>query len=674
MYTDASARASRRSFFGRRTVLSAAVLMAALLPAQAASARGERCHGHDFVKQAGPELRLHGKKFKIAGTNNYYLGYKSHAAADDVLETVAAQGFNVVRTWAAFDIGNQDGSNSTHGKADGVVYYQYWDGSAPAYNDGADGLERLDYVIAKAGELGIKLVLPLTNNWSAFGGMDQYVRWRGAQYHDDFYTDPQIKNWYKAWARHLLTRVNTITGVAYKDDPTIMTWELANEPRCKGSGLYPTSAACSTNTITKWADEMSRFIKSIDRKHLVSAGDEGFFCKPGATDWTENCGEGVDTVALAKLPAIDVMSFHLYPDHWGKDVAWGTQWIESHFKAARKIGKPAMLGEFGLQGKDVRNPGYQAWMNQVMESRGAGALFWMLGGMQDDGTLYPDYDGFTVYCPSPVCTTLANYAADQATRKPLAFAPVADDDSAATEHATDVLLHVVGNDIAYNGASVVPGSVDLDVVAPGQQSVVTVPGATLVANADGSVTVMPDVGFSGDVDVEYTVADSLDRVSNAALISVYVAPDPNATLLIHSFEAGAENWGPTSWGPGLAETSTDFASHGVQSIKLTPQYGHWFGAQYGTPLDLSGKTRLKWEIRTTDNGTSQQVALHVGSGWTWCETGSWQWVNGGTTTTVEVDLTALSCGITDLSVINGMYIFLGNGGTAPVYIDNVRAE
>lgn len=56
--------------------------------------------------------------------------------------------------------------------------FQYWDvaSNAPAYND--TGLVRLDYVLFRANQLGLRVLLTLTNNWKDFGGMDQYVQWR----------------------------------------------------------------------------------------------------------------------------------------------------------------------------------------------------------------------------------------------------------------------------------------------------------------------------------------------------------------------------------------------------------------------------------------------------------------------------------------------------------------
>ncbi|MBA0743709.1 hypothetical protein Gogos_006368, partial [Gossypium gossypioides] len=66
---------------------------------------------------------------------------------------------------------------------------------------------------------------------------NKYVQWakqRGQdlENEDDFYTNSLVKEYYKNHVKAVLTRNNTITGVLYKDDPTIFAWELINEPHC----------------------------------------------------------------------------------------------------------------------------------------------------------------------------------------------------------------------------------------------------------------------------------------------------------------------------------------------------------------------------------------------------------------------------------------------------------
>jgi len=629
--------------------------------------------GNYFVKRVGAVLRMNKQPFRFAGSNNYYLMYKSQFMVDDVLETAAANDFTVMRVWGSLDIGNQDGSNSIHGKADGV-YFQYWDGSKPAYNDGEDGLKRLDYVIYKAGQVGVKLIIPFVNNWSAFGGIDQYVRWRGGQYHDDFYTDPVIRQWYKNWIKHLLNRWNTYTGIQYKNDPTIMVWELANEPRCKGSGNYPTSSTCTTETLINWADDVSRYIKSIDGKHLVSVGDEGFYCLEGASDWTENCGEGVDTLAFARLEKVDILSFHLYPDHWGKDAAWGTQWIERHIADARAIGKPVILGEYGWQTKSTRNVVFKEWTDTFFNQGGNGALYWILSGREDNGAYYADYDGFTVYCPSPVCITLGNFARMMKQRAAMEFPPVADQDSAVTEFETPVTLVPVANDITYGGAVLLPETIDLDPSTPAQDTSVAVYGGVFTLQPDFSVRFTPDAGFSGNSQAAYTIQDSAGRLSNPANLLVTVKPNPTGAVMLFSFETGTEGWAPASWNDaGTVEQSTDFASDGTHSLKINATNGGWFGVIFPSPVDLTGKSFLKMEIQTQSAGTSRAVALQVGDSWTWCQS-DWGWINSGTTTTVEIDLVAVGngCGVSDWSRVRTIYVWFSGGGS--FYMDAVRAE
>jgi mannan endo-1,4-beta-mannosidase len=669
----------------RRTLGITLILL--ILVGQFSSAAGAAAaQNHGFVQRTGNILRWNGKQFRFAGSSNYYLMYKSQFMVDDVLEAAAGNGFRVMRIWGSLDIGDpNDPSTSLRGPADGV-YFQYWDptAGAPAYNDGSNGLERLDYVIYKAGQEGLRLVIPFVNNWNDFGGMDQYVRWRDLStpddqtwYHDSFYTDPVIQQWYRDWIAHLLNRVNIYNGIAYKDDPTIMTWELGNEPRCLSAGAYGRSPDCTTQTLIEWADEMSTYIKSIDSNHLVSVGDEGFYCLPNPTHWTENCGEGVDTVAFTRLPNIDVMSVHLYPDSWGTDVAWGTEWIKQHIRDAKANGKPVMLGEFGIRDQSIRNKVYKEWTDAAFKSGGQsgadGALYWILSGRQDDGSLYPDYDGFTVYAGTPVFITLGHFAEMMTLNRRLTFPPVADHDTAVTEFNTPVTLDPPANDITYGGATLKVNSLDLDPAAGGQQTSVSVAGGSFVASANGTVLFTPADGFVGPVQASYVIKDSSARLSNAAQLRVTVKPDPGAALLLASYETGTNGAAPIG-GAGTISQSSAFATDGASSLEITVTGEGWFRVAdlSAAPANVSQKISIRLDLQTLDNQTYRKLSIQVGDSWSWCEqSGGDGNTPQNTVATISLDLTNMTCSGADLTKLQAVNIYLQPG---TYRIDYVRAE
>lgn len=278
-----------------------------------------------FVRRQGTRLELNGQTFYFGHANQYYLFYKSQAMIDEVLADASGLGLRVMRTWAS---------------SEGVWNNGYcFQPSAGVYDENT--LRKLDYIVFKANQSGIRLILPLVDNWSSFGGMDKYVEWSPtANSHDQFYTDPACKQWFKNYVGMLLNRVNTYTGIAYKNDPTIMMWELANEPRCQSD---PTG-----NTLHSWIDEMAAHIKSIDSNHLISTGSEGWYKRSGTTDWKYNGFEGADYIRNHQSPWIDVCSFHLYPNDWDMNEAGAITWIQEHVSDAHNvIGKPVVGGEFG---------------------------------------------------------------------------------------------------------------------------------------------------------------------------------------------------------------------------------------------------------------------------------------------------------------------------------------
>jgi len=218
--------------------------------------------------------------------------------------------------------------------------------------------------------------------------------------HDDFYTDPNCRQWYRDHASTVINRVNTITGVAYRDDPTVMAWELANEPRCESDP--------SGDTLQGWIEEMSAYLKSIDPQHLVTTGSEGFFGPGGGhtelnpQGWMSDTG--VDFVRNHAPAAIDLVCFHVWPDSWNLGWQEAMDWVTDHVTVATgEIVKPLVLEEFGKSASE-RDLFYQGWYDEIFNAAtagtaAAGSHFWIL--YHDT---YPDHDGYGVYYPADATT------------------------------------------------------------------------------------------------------------------------------------------------------------------------------------------------------------------------------------------------------------------------------
>jgi hypothetical protein len=69
--------------------------------------------------------------------------------------------------------------------------------------------------------------LPLQFVQFASAASGQYLK------HDDFFSNDLVKTYYKNHMSFLLNHVNHLNGIKLKDDPTILAWNLLNEPRCE---------------------------------------------------------------------------------------------------------------------------------------------------------------------------------------------------------------------------------------------------------------------------------------------------------------------------------------------------------------------------------------------------------------------------------------------------------
>ncbi|KAK7280679.1 hypothetical protein RJT34_25746 [Clitoria ternatea] len=331
-----------------------------------------------FVKTRGVQLLLNEKPYYANGYNAYWLMYMASDPSQrnkvsSAFQEATNHGLNLARIWAFSDGG-----------------YKPLQHSPGSYNE--DMFLGLDFVISEARKYGTKLMLSLVNNYDDFGGKKQYVDWARSEgqsisSEDDFFTNHVVKGYFKNHIKSILTRRNNFTGVTYKDDPTIMAWELMNEIRC--------SSDQSGNTVQAWITEMASYLKSIDGNHLLEAGLEGFYGQ-SKQESNPNFLVGTDFIANNQIPDIDFATVHSYPDQWLPGSSYEDQisfldhWLNEHIQDAQNtIQKPVLFAEFGVPIKHASsdsafrdqffNMVYSVIYSSASDGGAAvGGLFWQL--------------------------------------------------------------------------------------------------------------------------------------------------------------------------------------------------------------------------------------------------------------------------------------------------------
>ncbi|KAJ5481176.1 mannan endo-1-4-beta-mannosidase F [Penicillium diatomitis] len=323
-----------------------------------------------FPHTNGLNFTIDGETSYFAGTNSYWIGFlTNNADVDLVMQHLSSSGLRILRVWGFNDVNNLPGT--------GTVWFQHLTSSGATINTGADGLQRLDYVVSSAEKHGIKLIINFVNNWSDYGGINAYVNAFGGSA-TTWYTNTVAQTTYQAYIKAVVSR--------YISSPAIFAWELANEPRCKG---------CDTSVIYDWAKATSAYIKGLDPKHMVTLGDEGFGLTTDSDgSYPFSFDEGLDFSKNLAIPTIDFGTLHLYPSSWGTSTDWGNLWIKAHGDACVAAGKPCLLEEYGYPSNhcSIEAP----WQATALHTKGiAGDLFWQYGDTLSSGQTSDD--GNTIY-------------------------------------------------------------------------------------------------------------------------------------------------------------------------------------------------------------------------------------------------------------------------------------
>ena len=287
--------------------------------------------------------------------------------------------------------------------------------------------EGLDYLMSELAKRKMLAIMVLTNGQPWSGGLSQYVAWATKTrtpftirntdwdaywaYVSQFFKLEQAMKLFDNYVKMIVGRKNSITGTFYADDPNILAWEIANEPRGGKLSAWP------VDEYTAWLKRVARLIKSLDSNHLVTLGSDG-------------TGGGGPFQREHEIDGIDYTNIHIWPEkyNWHRTGSGGTSGAEStvsagqaalpailnrmkdymtaHLQWSEKLRKPMVVEAFGLareptgadgtREQSQRDGFFRALFTQAQESVDAGhslggVSFWAWGGeggaspSRDDG-------------------------------------------------------------------------------------------------------------------------------------------------------------------------------------------------------------------------------------------------------------------------------------------------
>lgn len=356
----------------------------------------------NFVKvSAKGQFTIRGKPYYYAGTNFWYgaiLGSTGRGGnrvrLNAELNRLKSLGIDNLRILIG-----ADGSSEIASKVKPTLQI------APGiYNDTI--LDGLDYLMLQMAKRKMHAVLYLNNSWEWTGGYSQYLAWVKHEkapvpsvdgwpafmtYVKEFVFNDSAKALFSKYVQFIVSRTNRYTHRRYVNDPTIMAWQIGNEPRAfSQEGKVP---------FTAWMRQVSAQIKSLDKHHLVTSGSEG----------KHGCEEDIQLFEKIHAdPNIDYLCMHLWPYNWGwigkmtviknEPIAEKNtkEYVDEHLAVARRLKKPIVMEEYGYPrdgfsfDKSSTTKGRDAYYKYVysllIESRKAndlfaGCNFWGWGGL-----------------------------------------------------------------------------------------------------------------------------------------------------------------------------------------------------------------------------------------------------------------------------------------------------